>query len=256
MVGKVDAVVFLHGDGGHFYSPLYLNLAQSLAGGGIACVSGNRRGHDLVAHGPEDGSLAGYAFESVDDSRVDLRAWIDLLVGFGHRRIVLGGHSGGAVRSVYAQAAEHFPEVAGIVAVSPGEYHHKTVIDCHGDKFLAPYERALREVAAGEVDRLSVPGVPWGSMWSAKAYVECFNFDNRYSVSAHAAETHCPTLFIFGAEECAGPQALPVCGAARARVEARALAHVRVQIIDGANQGYDHREDALFESIKTWLATL
>ena len=253
---SIDAVVFLHGDGSHFYAPLYLRLGESLAAVGVGCLCGNRRGHDLVAHGPGDRSLAGYAFESVNDSRADLRAWLNRLVEFGHQRVALGGHSGGAVRVVYAQAVEHYPEVAAVVAVSPGEYHHRSVISCHGDAFVDPFERAERQVSAGEPDTLSVPGVPWGSMWSAKTYVDCFNPDDRYSVSAHAVTTSCPTLFVFGAEECEGPEILPVCSKACERVRALDSAHVQVQVISGANHGYENREEVLFGSIKTWLATL
>ena len=93
---SVDAVLFFHGDGGHFYSSLYLWLGQRMAEQGIAFLTANRRGHDHVANGVREGPLAGYAFESVDDSRADFRAWLGLLRARGHSRIAIGGHSGGA----------------------------------------------------------------------------------------------------------------------------------------------------------------
>ena len=40
----VDAVLFFHGDGGHFYSSLYLGLGERFAEQGIAFLTGNRRG--------------------------------------------------------------------------------------------------------------------------------------------------------------------------------------------------------------------
>ena len=98
----VDAVLFLHGDTGHFYASLYLELGQRMAEQGIAFLTGNRRGHDHVANGVRGGPLAGYAFESVDDARADFAAWLELLRERGHRRIAIGGHSGGAVRAAYA----------------------------------------------------------------------------------------------------------------------------------------------------------
>ena len=250
----VDALVFLHGDGGHFYLPFYLGLGELIAAHGVACLSANRRGRDLVAHGST--GLAGYAFESVSDSRVDFRAWLDFLVARGHQRIVVGGHSGGAVRSVYAQAMEKYPEVVGVVAVSPGEYHHETVVELHGEDFLGPYREAKGNLDESRPDSLNIPGVPWGSMWSAKAYVDCFNEDNRYSVSAHAANTRCPTLFIFGAAECEGPELLPVCGAACRRLKAAAWPGVAVQVIDGANHRYAEREEVLYAMISSWLKTV
>ena len=52
---SVDAVLFFHGDGGHFYSSLYLWLGQRMAEQGIAFLTANRRGHDHVANGVRGG---------------------------------------------------------------------------------------------------------------------------------------------------------------------------------------------------------
>ena len=255
---SVDAILFFHGDGGHFYSSLYLGLGQRMGEQGIAFLTANRRGHDHVANGIRGGPLAGYAFESVDDSRADFGAWLDLLREKGHRRIAIGGHSGGAVRAAYAQAAERFADVVAIIPVSPGEYNHEGVIALHGDDFVRPFRESERNVAEGNPDVLLRPGVPWGSVWSARAYIDCFNPDNRYSVTMHAANTGCPTLFIFGSEECAvgGQQELPVCGAARRSIAAANYTHVSVTEIQGANHGYLGREEELFETMLSWLSAL
>ena len=255
---SVDAILFFHGDGGNFYGSLYLGLGQRMAEQGIAFLTANRRGHDHLANGVRGGALAGYAFESVDDSRADFGAWLELLRARGHRRIAIGGHSGGAVRAAYAQAKERFADVAAVIPVSPGEYNHEGIIALHGDDFSAPFRESERNVAEGHPGTLLRPGVPWGSIWSARAYVDCFNQDNRYSVTTHAADTGCPTLFIFGSEECAvgGSQELPVCGVARRSLADADYPHARVIEIEGANHGYIGREDALFETMLTWLGEL
>ena len=252
----VDALVFFHGDGGHFYRPLYLGLGQRLAAQGIAVVTANRRGHDAVASGAQNGPLKGYAFESVSESPMDYAAWLAMLRERGHRRIAIGGHSGGAVRSVYAQATERFEDVVAVVPVSPGEYDHEGIIALHKAAFTSPFQEAQAHVAAGRPDVFLRPGVPWGSMWSARAYVDCFNPDNRYSARRHAANITCPMLFIFGAEECAGPQVLPVCGAARKGLTEAGYAHVRVETIEGANHGYVGREQVLYATIGDFLRDL
>ena len=124
--------------------------------------------------------------------------------------------------------------------VSPGEYNHEGVVALHGEDFAGPFRDSEQNVAEGRPDVLIRPGVPWGSTWSARAYVDCFNQDNRYSVTRHAENTGCPTLFIYGAEECAvgGPQELPVCGAARRSLEAAEYPHVQLRVIQGAAHGY------------------
>ena len=75
----VSAVIFLHGDGGNFYSPLYLSLGEALAKNGITFLSANRRGHDIISHGARGGLPRGYAFESVSEPRIDYDATISEL---------------------------------------------------------------------------------------------------------------------------------------------------------------------------------
>ncbi len=95
-------------------------------------------------------------------------------------------------------------------------------------------------------------------MWTARTYVDHFNTDNRYSVTAHAANTGCPTLFVFGSEECSvgGEQELPVCGAAMRRLKTAEYPHATVRVVEGANHGSRGRETELLETILTWLQDL
>ena len=180
---SIDALCFFHGDGGHFYDRLYLEMGRRLAEAGIAFLAGNRRGHDIVSNGARGGPLRGYAYESVDEARLDYTAWLDLLRGLGHRRLAVGGHSGGAVRGVYSQAMERFEGVTAVVAVSPGEYEHAGLIGLHADEFTDAFAYAEQEMAAGRPDTLLRPGMPWGSTWTARAFVDCFNRDDRWSIS-------------------------------------------------------------------------
>ena len=253
----VEALVFFHGDGGHFYRGMYLRMGQQLAARGLAFLTANRRGHDLVANGAQDGPLAGYAFETVDESRVDYAAWLELVRERGHQRVAIGGHSGGAVRAVYAQATERFTDVVGVIPVSPGEYDHETIVSLHGEDFSSTYRESERHLAEGRPGTLLRPGVPFGAIWTARTYVDCFHRDNRYSVRARAAETGCPTRFIFGSEECAGgSEELPICGAARSGLEASGHPNVEVSVIDGANHGYIDRETELMETVYSFLQRL
>ena len=101
---SVDSFIYFHGDGGHFYGRLLLQLGEMFASRGVSFLAANRRGHDIVASGVRGGPLKGYAFESVGECIEDYEAWIGLLRSKGHHRIVIGGHSGGAVRATYAAA--------------------------------------------------------------------------------------------------------------------------------------------------------
>ncbi len=250
---RIDCLCFFHGDGGHFYRPLYLELGVRLAAQGIAFLSANRRGHDIVSNGARGGALQGYAHESVDHSRLDYAAWVEMLRGRGHTSIALAGHSGGAVRAVYTQSKAHVEGVEAVIAISPGEYHHQGLIDLHGESFVDTYPQAQSLLALGQPDVYLRPGMPFGATWSARAFVDCFHPDGRYSVTARARDTGCPTLFVFGSEECAGPQILPLCGAAMQRLRDAAYGHVTVEVIDGANHGYEGCDAELFEVVRDWL---
>ena len=253
----IEAICFFHGDTGHFYRPLYLELGARLSARGVAFLAANRRGHDIVSNGASSGSLAGYAHESVDDSRLDYAAWLGLLRERGHSNVAIGGHSGGAVRAAYAQARERFPEVAAIISVSPGEYDHEGLIDLHADEFTNAYQWSIEQVNDGNPDAYLRPGIPWGSTWTARAFIDCFNPDNRYSVRRRAAELDCPALFVFGSLECGdGPDKLPVCGAAMRGLRSAAYPHATVRVIEGATHGYANREIQLFQTIIQWLEAL
>ena len=191
---SVEAVCFFHGDTGHFYRALYLELGSRMAAEGIAFLAANRRGHDIVSNGAPGGPLAGYAHESVDDSRLDYAAWLELLRERGHTSVVIGGHSGGAVRATYAQSKERYPGVVGVIPVSPGEYNHEGIIQLHADEFTDAYSWCVEQVESGSPDAYIRPGIPWGSSWTARAFIDCFNPDNRYSVTERASELNCPAL--------------------------------------------------------------
>ena len=127
----ISAVIFLHGDGGNFYSPLYLYLGETLAKNGITFLSANRKGHDIISHGVPGGLPKGYTFESVSEAPIDYEAWISLLKDRGHHSVAIGGHSGGAVRAIYSQAVGDFPEAKAVVAVSPGKFNHNLLRELH-----------------------------------------------------------------------------------------------------------------------------
>ena len=252
----VDAVLFLHGDGGAFYQRLYRKLGAAFAAAGIAFLSANRRGHDLVAGGAPGGPLAGYAFESPADALPDCEAWLQLLSERGHEHVLLAGHSGGAVRVAYAQASRRFPTVAAVAAVSPGEYDHALLTQLFSEQFVEQYRFAGAELAAGRPDTFLRPGAPFEALWTARTYVDCFHPDNRYSVTARAGETGCPTLVTFGSAECAGSEQLPVCAAADQSLEHAAHAGVALRLVPSANHRYAGREAALAQTLLDWLAGL
>src|SRR5436309_282638 len=117
-----SAAILLHGVAGNFYtSSMFEPLIPKLQELGLAVLAVNTRGRDSV-FGAGLGTVRrrfGAAYEIVDDCRQDIAAWIDFLKSRGHQRIVLIGHSLGAIKAIYFQAHEKSTDIAAVVAVSP-----------------------------------------------------------------------------------------------------------------------------------------
>src|SRR5690349_5951883 len=85
------AAILLHGVAGNFYtSSTFEPLIAQLQTLGVAALAVNTRGHDSV-FGASQGNLRrrfGAAYETVDDCRHDVAAWIEFLKSRGYERIV------------------------------------------------------------------------------------------------------------------------------------------------------------------------
>src|SRR3954466_14660712 len=114
-------VIWIHGLTGRFYAPTEILISRDLAAEGYPFVSGNNRGHDFGARiRRTDGEsvLAGGGWERFDESPHDVDAWISCAASLGFERVVVIGHSLGALKAAYYQALRQDRRVAGLVAAS------------------------------------------------------------------------------------------------------------------------------------------
>src|SRR5438270_180766 len=112
----------VHGTGGSFYtSTLFDALAERLLAMGCGVLRVNTRGHDLMSTAvtSKGGRRMGAAYEVVDDCRHDIAAWVDWLAEEAGPRVLLLGHSLGAVKALYALANEPQREVSAPIAILP-----------------------------------------------------------------------------------------------------------------------------------------
>jgi pimeloyl-ACP methyl ester carboxylesterase len=105
---RMVAVVWVHGLTGRFYAKSAILVGRDLAGEGYTFVSGNNRGHDFGARywnqARGEPVLAGGGWERFDESPFDVDAWLTFTASLGHERIVLVGHSLGALKVAHYQA--------------------------------------------------------------------------------------------------------------------------------------------------------
>jgi pimeloyl-ACP methyl ester carboxylesterase len=127
-------LLHVHGLAGNFYENRFVDhVARACASCGINFVTFNTRGHeyvsDFICQAP-DGTMAsrqiGGAFEIFEDCVKDINAWIDFLKTRGTKRIILQGHSHGAIKATYylsqvADPAISDPAIGGLVLLSPSD---------------------------------------------------------------------------------------------------------------------------------------
>lgn len=257
----VDAWLLVHGTGANFYaSSLLETIAGKMADRGIAALSANTRGHDILytAATSEGPRRLGAACERVEDCRLDLAAWVTWLREQGYRRIGLAGHSLGAIKGVFALAQPDPPPAVCLCAISPARLSHDYFMaSSHGEDFRQTMEQAQRHVAEGNSETLMEVRFPIPYVVTAAGYLDKYGPGERFNVLTHIAKLRCPTLFTFGSEEVQNHvafQGLPDAIQSAARDSDTPNSRVEVAVIPGGDHVYSNVRDELVGQIETWLA--
>lgn len=203
---RFDAVLMMHGAGGRFFDAFYHGFSAALLARGVATLRANNRGHDIVNRGNARGAFAGTAFEALEACVLDWRAWIDLLAARGYRRVLVFGHSLGAVKSAYYLATERDARVAGCVLASPPRFNTGIMLASdRGSEFAKTLDEARALVAAGRPEDLVRTTFPLRSFAGAAAYLAKYGAGARFDVLALLGSIACPVLGLTGANELADP---------------------------------------------------
>jgi pimeloyl-ACP methyl ester carboxylesterase len=203
---RFDAALMMHGAAGAFYGPFYRNFSAALVERGVATLRANNRGHDVINSGNGRGTPLGVALEMVEDCVLDWRAWLGFLEARGYRRILLFGHSLGAVKTAYYLGTQRDARVAGCVLASPPRFNTEVLLKSErGAEFAACIAAANAQVDAGRPDELVTTTFPLKSFSGANAYLAKYTMGKRFDVFDHVAKIQCPVLALTGSEELADP---------------------------------------------------
>jgi pimeloyl-ACP methyl ester carboxylesterase len=187
----------VHGWDGNFYENRFVDHAAVVCGRlGVGFVSGNNRGHDYIADilrsrasqkakgksqkakptGRLDCVQVGGMYEKLADSVADIRAWIDFAVSRGAKRIILQGHSHGAIKATHYLTTTHDPRVCGLILLSPSDdigIARKQL----GERFLWVLARA-REMTSKGSGRTLLFEKDFSYPVSAATFFDCHNKDS------------------------------------------------------------------------------
>ena len=248
------AVIWVHGLTGKFYGPSAIRVGRELAGDGYTIVSGNNRGHDfgtMLRRADGTAVLGGGGWECFDEAPRDVAAWIGFAESLGFRRIVLFGHSLGALKVVYYQALRQDPRVAGLIAGSPPVRAGRL-----DPTLVAQSERMVAEGRGQDL-------LPWGTSPAGAGTHSAQTYLNRArtGLDVYGLDTpepavskiRCPLLALYGTDEAW------VGGAADLDVikrKATASARVETAMIDGADHVYTGHERDVARVVSRWLGDL
>ncbi|MCC6173960.1 MAG: alpha/beta fold hydrolase [Chloroflexi bacterium] len=251
------AIVWMHGFTGHFSEPHQIRIGRYLAERGYLFVSGDNRGrHYGVSIGQPGGEfrLGGGWWELVSDAWLDIKAWLDFAAAtFAPRRLVLGGHSYGAVKVTWYQGERQDPRLVGLISAS-GPVRAPS----QRPELREPLALAQRMVAEGRGLEL----LPFGSTGrpgtlSAQTVVDrAASLPDVYgmeSADSPLSKVRCPFLAILGTSE---PQIGAPTDLETLKRNARSSVRADTALIEGADHWYHDRETMVARAIEEWLARL
>lgn len=257
--GVFDLAICLHGVQSNFYnSSLIEALVEPLTSCGLAVLRVNTRGHDglTAATVADRRRWQGAAFEIVDECRYDVQGWLAWAAEHGYERVLLLGHSLGAIKCLYAAANEDLPLVRGIAAISPPRLsysHFREGFD--NDKFFESLATAESFFAQRKPDALFQAKFPFPLFITASGYLDKYGPRERYNLLKFLPAIRVPVLFVYGGHELTN--SAPFSGICEAIVEAVGQGgHVRTETVADADHIYTGQHAALGGVLMAWLGSV
>ena len=245
------AVVMVHGVAMNFYTGPLPRVGQALAEQGYHVLSMNTRGHDWVSRAGNLTAFGGAAYETLEESLLDLDAALAWLASRDYLRHVLFGHSLGAIKVLLYQGTRQRPDVVGVISCSaPRQYYAARAIEqADFPERLATAEALVEAGRGDEFLWATTTGTP--GLFTARTYVNKYGRHEHNDVRPHAARLPCRLLATAGSAEF---QFFP--DYAREIADAAGPERGTCQIVEGANHFYRGREAVLIGVVAEWLQPL
>jgi pimeloyl-ACP methyl ester carboxylesterase len=256
-VGEADFVL-VHGTGSNFH---HLGMLETFAAQASASTGDvwriNTRGHDGIVSIPgRRGSRRGGAtHEVISECIEDLEAWTQRIASRG-KRVVLVGHSMGAVKSIYYAAKRNPAAVAAVVAINPPRFSHALWMQHpKADGFRASWNEARDLVATGRGNSFLSVTQPVPFVATADGFVAKYGPSDAYDIVRLLPRIECPVLVLVGTKSAADSPAFD--GLVEAlRGLPPSSSTLSVESVEGASTGYSGMEHVPFERFANWLGTL
>lgn len=265
------SVLHVHGLAGNFYENRLIDyVAEAVTAGGMNFLTANNRGHDYISDFINEHGTAGAEYRQIggiyevfDESTLDIKAWIDLLVARGSEKVVLQGHSHGALKVTYYLSRMQDPRVIGLILLSPSD-DFGCQRDCIGERFdeaLAAADEMIRDgnganLMAAEYFHYPVSAITYKDIFKKDSSLDMFNLSRTDTDDFPEIESvMAPTLVIVGSVDEA------FLGAPRAYISdlkayMGSASSFTGYVIEGARHDYLHFERHVADRIGGWLNTV
>ncbi len=258
-------LVHVHGWDGNFYENRFIDhAARTAVSLGLGFFAFNNRGHDYIADilRPKAGDYLqlGGIYERLADCLADIRAALDFLKAQGYCRIVLQGHSHGAIKAGWFVAQTLDPRVVGLILLSPSD-DLAWAQELMGRRFRPALARARRLVRSGRARQL-LPADLFPYPVSAGTFVDSFAPDSvtgMFNLSLTArksfpelARIQVPIMLVVGTKEEAFTLS-PAQFVAAARLAATSTHSFTGHVLKGAPHNYLGHEKPLAVLLRRWL---
>jgi pimeloyl-ACP methyl ester carboxylesterase len=241
-----DAALLFHGATMNFYTGASRFLPPALTSMGYACLTFNRRGHDILAI-RDSRAVEGAALQTVQEGIEDNRiaaAWMRQR-GFPPPAII--GHSyGGMLGVAHVVAYPDTPALILLSAIRGGREEvarigHAGLMAADQLERITTQARAM--VAAGHGrDLIMMPG--WWYVITAESFLD--RLTEAPDILDLAPQITCPVLYLRGAQE--DSEVYPT-EAFQARVGGRC----DLAVIPDCDHFYRGRENAIIQCVTSWL---
>jgi len=240
------AAMLLHGNCMNFYTGAPRFLPPHLNELGLAALSFNRRGHDMVAS-LNSRAVSGGSFQMTKEAIADNDYAAGFLKQRGFATPIVIGHSNGGMLAVQ-HVADH-SETPALVLLS-AHLGGKTIVPhaskvglLGGDRIAEVEAEARRMVAEGRgKDLMVLPG--WWWVITAESYLDYAS--ELPDVLELAPRITCPVLYIRGDKE-------PAHVYPAEDFAARAGGRCDVRIVKDCDHFYGGREDDISRIVTDWL---
>jgi dienelactone hydrolase len=240
-----DLVVLTHGATGRFCTRGYVEIGRELARRGLALLSGDTRGRDIVAVELVNDEPIGIGgtFERFDESIGDVAAWAEAARRLMPKRLILAGHSMGgakAVRALPGSGAAGLLLLAPAVAWPPNPDRVKVAGDL---------------VAAGRGGELMPPhpdGPVWNLISAATLHERATMIETAFQGTGSPwTEVDVPTLVLYGGAEADAEEDIAQLKAGWTSTQPLVCA-----IVKGAGHDFRGHENLVATTVADWLAGL